>query len=63
MIDDNADLTVSFPSRERGLKRPIVEIMNQTGLSFPSRERGLKHLRIPRALLHDTRRSPRGNVD
>ena len=33
----------SFPTRERGLKLPILFNAALNNLSFPTRERGLKH--------------------
>ena len=43
------DLTVSLPSRERGLKYRHIPGYLKVALSLPSRERGLKSLclRVP----------------
>ena len=54
--------SMSFPTRERGLKWKNLDNEIMRCPSFPTRERGLK-LVWRRNPLRRCRRSPRGNVD
>ena len=43
LVDDDKAKNKSLPSRERGLKLVLGELLYQLAGSLPSRERGLKY--------------------
>ena len=43
-MDDPQISNASYPSRVRGLKHKMIELLTDTIISYPSWVRGLKHL-------------------